>query len=193
MKYLAQLEDYLPKNAQEASDKEIIQHFVKGSEDNLLTRENKIAHFTSSGFVLNKTCDKILMIHHKIYDTWTWTGGHADGEEDLLITAIKEAKEETGLDHVYSLTNKVDSIDILPVWGHMKRGEYVSAHLHLNASFILIGDEEADLITNVEETHGVRWIPIDEMAEASREPELIVVYNKLLDTAKKYREKINFR
>ena len=48
---------------------------------------------TSSGLIFNKNLDKILMVHHNIYNTWSWTGGHADGEDDLLKVAIKEAKE----------------------------------------------------------------------------------------------------
>lgn len=186
MVYKKQIADYKPKNDQERNDKLVIEGFINEVRSDLLTRENRIAHFTSSGFVVNKTFDKILMIHHKIYDTWTWTGGHADGEEDMLVTAIKEAKEETGLTQIKPLTSCVDSIDILPVWGHVKRGQYVSAHLHLNTSFILIGDESEKLVTNEDETHGVKWVHVDDMVEASQEPELIVVYNKLLDVARNW-------
>lgn len=184
MKYIEQIKAYTPINDQEINDKKVILDFINESDKNLLTRENGIAHFTSSGFVVNKTCDKILMIHHKIYDTWTWTGGHADGEEDMLATAIKEAQEESGIMNLRPVTEAIHSIDILPVWGHVRRGKYVSAHLHLNASYVLIGDENEQLTINEEETHGVKWISVADMPEASKEPELIVVYNKLLDFAR---------
>lgn len=39
----------------------------------------------------------MLMVYHNIYDSWSWTGGHADGDEDVLHVAMKEAKEETGI------------------------------------------------------------------------------------------------
>ena len=38
------------------------------------------------------------MVYHNIYDSWSWLGGHADGETDLLAVALREVKEETGLD-----------------------------------------------------------------------------------------------
>ena len=91
-------------------------------KDNILTRENAFAHLTSSGFILNENKDKVLMIYHNLYNSWAWTGGHADGEDDLLEVAIKEAKEETGVVNIHPLSTQIMSLDILPVWGHMKKG-----------------------------------------------------------------------
>jgi 8-oxo-dGTP pyrophosphatase MutT (NUDIX family) len=49
---------------------------------------------------VNKTKEKVLVVHHNIYNSWSWTVGRADGEEDLLAVAIKELKEETGVKSV---------------------------------------------------------------------------------------------
>ncbi|WMM23788.1 GNAT family N-acetyltransferase [Tissierella sp. MB52-C2] len=54
---------------------------------------------------MNKSLDKVLMIHHNIRNTWAWTGGHVDGDSDFLHVAIKEAKEETGINTFTALTN----------------------------------------------------------------------------------------
>ena len=99
-------------------------------EGNILTRENEFAHFTSSGFILNENKDKVLMIYHNLYNSWAWTGGHADGEEDLLKVAIKEAKEETGVVNIQPLSTQIMSLDILPVWGHMKKVPML-AHINI--------------------------------------------------------------
>jgi ADP-ribose pyrophosphatase YjhB (NUDIX family) len=77
--------------------KENMLSLLKQHGDTLLTRENPIAHMTASSVIINEERTKMLMIHHKIYDTWTWQGGHTDGEEDLLNVALKEAEEDTGL------------------------------------------------------------------------------------------------
>lgn len=185
MEFIKQIKDYVTESEQDKNDKKIILDYISDYKNNILTRGNEIAHITSSGFILNKTCDKVLMIHHNIYNTWTWTGGHADGEENLLTTALKEAIEETGVKNIKPLTKDIHSIDILPVWGHMKRGEYVSAHLHLNASYILIADENEELFVNEEETSGLAWISIEDMSEKSNEPFLLDIYFKLINRAKK--------
>ena len=53
------------------------------------------------------------MIHHNIYNSWGWTGGHADGDSDLIKVSIKEAKEETGIKEARPNNNDICSIDIL--------------------------------------------------------------------------------
>ncbi len=80
--------------------------------DNTLTRQNEYGHFTSSAFVLNKERTKILMIYHKIYNSWAWTGGHSDGDNDLLYVAMKEAKEETGIKNVTPILEDIYSLEI---------------------------------------------------------------------------------
>ena len=90
------IEKYAPYNEQEAKDKETMLKYINTFDD-VLTRNNEFAHFTASSWVVNKDRTKVLMIYHNIYKSWSWTGGHADGDSDLLNVAIRELKEETGV------------------------------------------------------------------------------------------------
>ncbi|GAA0076461.1 NUDIX hydrolase [Clostridium sp. CTA-5] len=177
MNWVKQIESYIPYNEQELKDKELILQCIK-TYNNILTRENPLAHITSSGYIVNKNRDKVLMIHHNIYKTWAWTGGHADGDNDLLYVAIKEAKEETGVKKVRPVTSDILSLDVLPVVGHFKNGNYVSAHLHLSIAYLLECDESEELIVKEDENSGVKWIPINEIHLYSNEPDMIKLYNK---------------
>ena len=120
MSWIEDIKKYVPYNEQEAKDKELILGAISNF-NNLLTRENVVMHITSSGYVINKNRDKVLMIYHKIYNSWAWTGGHADGDSDLLYVAIKEAKEETGIKNVVPVINDIFSLDVITVNGHIKR------------------------------------------------------------------------
>lgn len=190
MNYKEAIERYKPINEQEASEKKVILDYINQYPHNILLRDNEFGHLTSSGFIMNKELTKTLMIHHNIYNTWAWTGGHADGDEDLLYVAIKEAKEETGVTKIEPLTNEIASIDILPVWGHVKKGKYVATHMHLSIAYILIADEEQELYINEAENSGVKWIDIEEMKQYCKEEKMLPVYYKLIEKAKSYRENL---
>lgn len=177
MDYIKSIQNYKPYNEQESRDKELILSCLNNFSD-ILTRENTVAHITSSGYIVNKNRDKTLMIFHKIYNSWSWTGGHADGYSDLLKVAIKEAKEETGLKNVIPISEDILSLDVLTVDGHVKKGNYISSHLHLSVAYLLEADEDEELIINEDETKGVMWIPINEVDKYSTEPYMIEVYKK---------------
>jgi 8-oxo-dGTP pyrophosphatase MutT (NUDIX family) len=52
--------------------------------------------FTVAIFVVQR--DRILLIHHRKLDRWLPLGGHIELDEDPEIAAVREAKEESGLD-----------------------------------------------------------------------------------------------
>ena len=182
-----QIRDYKPYNEQEEKDKALIIGCMD-TYDNLLTRENPLAHFSSSGFIVNKTRDKVLMIHHNIYNAWSWTGGHTDGEIDFLGVAIREAQEETGVKEVRPISQEIFSLDVLPVKGHIKRGEYVSAHVHLSIAYLVEVDETEELMIKPDENSGVRWIAVDELdTYVDNEPDMLIVYKKFMEKIKEFK------
>ena len=179
------IENYIPYNEQEEVDKKIILSYINDF-DNILTRNNEYAHFTSSAFILNKERTKILMIYHKIYNSWAWTGGHADGDSDLLHVAIKEAKEETGIKNVTPISNNIYSLEIMTVNGHEKRGKYVGSHTHLNVAYLLEADEHEIVHIKEDENSDVLWIPIDKVVSSSTEYWIRErVYSKIIEKMKK--------
>ena len=143
MDLLRQLEEYHPYNEQEERDRNIIIRCLKEEKD-IFTRDNAMAHMTASAWVVNRERTKVLMAYHNIYQSWSWLGGHADGEQDLLQVAVREVKEESGLKQVRPVTDAVYSLEILTVDGHVKKGAYVPSHLHLNVTYLLEAEEGKD-------------------------------------------------
>ena len=182
--YADALRAYSPQNEQEDADRRMILEYIRRFPDNILTRDNAIAHMTSSGFVVNADASKVLMAHHNLYRVWAWTGGHADGEADLLAVALREAREETGAEHVRPLSAQIASVDILPVWGHVKGGRFVCAHQHLIVSYLLVADETDPLRAREGENTRVGWLPAERLLEYTREWQMDGVYTKLLARAR---------
>jgi 8-oxo-dGTP pyrophosphatase MutT (NUDIX family) len=185
-KWIKDIIAFKPLTEQEEVDQKLIVDFIK-KNDNSLTRDNKVAHVSSSGFILNKRMDKALMVYHKIYRSWSWTGGHADGESNLLKVALEEAREETGIENVKPLTEKIVTLDVLPVPSHFKHGKFVSAHLHLSIAYVLIADDTDRLMVKEDENSGVKWMKIKDIEKEVNELDMKLVYNKLINRAKKIR------
>ncbi len=179
MEILKELAAYVPQNEQEEKDRTLILDFIERNADAFL-RSNRIAHVAASAWVTNPTRDKVLMVYHKIYDSWSWCGGHADGDRDLLHVALKECQEETGLTEVKPVDGKIYSVECLTVDGHEKRGVYVSSHLHLNVTYLLEADDRAPLRVCADENSGVAWFSPEEALRASTEPWFVSrIYAKL--------------
>jgi len=180
MNYHMAFKNYVPLNEQELTDQKLILDFID-TNSNALERTNLAAHVTSSAFVVNESMTKILFAYHKIYDSWAWVGGHADGNPDLLEVAIKEAMEETGISKVTPYDDHIFTIDVIQVMNHMKHGKYVPDHLHLNAAFLLIADEHDSLSINHDENSGVAWFDIHDVFNHVSEKRMISVYKKAFD------------
>lgn len=169
MDLMTQIERYLPFNEQEERDRNLILRCLR-EEKNIFSRENDLAHMTASAWVVNPDRSRVLMAYHNIYASWSWLGGHADGSQNLLEVALREVTEESGVRHVRPVTEDIFSLESLTVDGHIKRGAYVSSHIHLNVTYLLEAREEDTLTVKDDENSGVAWFGLDEAVAASSEP-----------------------
>ena len=166
---ISEIEQYQPFNEQEAADKQVILSFLKNSDD-IFLRENLAAHMTASSWIISPDGSKVLMAYHNIYKSWAWLGGHADGCEDLLAVALKEAREESSISEIHPVFTNIFSLETLSVDGHVKRGKYVPTHLHLNVTYLLQADDSQFVHNKADENSAVGWINRDEVIVKVSEP-----------------------
>ena len=167
----------------EAQEQRMILEMIDRLGDAILTRESEIAHMTASSIIVSKDRRRTLMAFHRIYNSWAWTGGHADGESDFEAVARREAREETGISGLTRLGGGIASLEILPVWAHVKRGKPVGSHLHLNVSYLFEADDSLPLRVREDENSAVGWIAVDRLCESVSEPPMLPVYERLLRRA----------
>ncbi len=178
MRIKEQLLQYKPYNGQEMRDKEVMLTAIEEQKDVLL-RTNEVCHFSASSWIVNQERTKILMAYHNIYQAWSWTGGHCDGCGDGFEVAVREAMEETGLKEINPIGKELFSIEILTVPGHIKRGAYVSAHLHMNCTYLLEADEKECTSIKADENSAIEWVLIEDVVNKAREEEMKPIYQKL--------------
>lgn len=180
-----QIEAYVPYNEQEERDRKILLDWIESGRD-ILTRENEVAHLTASAWVMSPDRKSVLMAYHNLYNSWAWLGGHADGERDLLAVALKEAREESGIEEVRAVSDEILSIETLCVEGHEKHGRYVPCHLHLNVTYLLEADPAQSLRFKPDENSAVAWIAVEDIPKKSTEQWFVErIYSKLCEKAKK--------
>ena len=184
-KLYKQIKEYIPYNRQEAADKALMLQFMERNPD-CLTRENLTGHFATSAWVVNPQRTKVLMIYHNIYNSWSWAGGHADGESDLLAVARREILEETGLADMKLLCDGIFAINVLAVERHIKKGSPVATHLHLDVEYLFEADDSLPLRIKEDENSAVGWVNIADIDTAVTEDKMKPVYALLCEKMKMY-------
>ena len=173
MKSLVQLiKNYCDRFPEETVAKTMLS-FIE-TENNHFSRTNHHGHFTGSAWVVNPGKTKILMTHHKKLGKWLQLGGHADGEDDLLLVALREAKEESGMNDIINLNDEIFDIDIHEV---PARGSE-SNHLHYDIRFLFEAYPNKEPIIVSHESNDVSWIPLDKIEEFNSEKSILRMVDK---------------
>lgn len=184
MNIIEEIKAFIPGCEQEEGDRAWMLAFLAAHKD-AFERSNPLAHMTASAWILSPDRTRVAMCYHNIYNSWSWTGGHADGERDLPAVAMREASEETGV-RCRALTEGIFSLENLTVDGHVKRGVWVPGHIHMNVTYLLLAQEET-LRSKPDENRAVAWMTPGEALASSTEPWMVEhVYRKLVRRAKPY-------
>jgi len=125
---------------------------------NPFERERIAGHFTASCWLVDRSGERTLLTHHRKLGMWLQLGGHADGERDLQVVALKEAEEESGLG---GLSIAAGIFDLDRHWIPEHKG--VPAHWHYDVRYVVHASED-EAYTVSEESHDLAWRQITELA-----------------------------
>lgn len=152
MKIVKLLNSYKPYDEDEESTKLRMLEFIQ-NYSNIYSRKQQYGHFTASAFILNKSMDKFLLIHHKKLNMWMQVGGHCDEDENIDMVAMREAKEESGIRELSFFSENIFDLDIHIIPKINDEAE----HYHFDVRFLLKSNDDDSLLHN-EEVLNAKWI-----------------------------------
>lgn len=169
---LCMLQRYRDRYPEEAATVDRFTKFISENE-NCFHRTLKEGHVTGSAWLVDKTGKKVLLTHHRKLNRWLQMGGHADGESDILLVALREAEEESGLENVEPLSSEIFDIDIHSIPERGSEGE----HFHYDIRFALenTGNEPYKVS---EESHDLKWLQISKVSEFTQEESILRMVRK---------------
>jgi len=115
-------------------------------------------HVTASAWIVDPERLRAVLLHHRKLERWLQLGGHVDGDPDVRRSAMREAREESGLRTLRTIADEIYDIDVHRI---PARGDEPE-HDHYDLRFALEADPREPLVRN-EESHDVRWIALTDL------------------------------
>ena len=171
-KLIAELGAYAVRFPEEVAKARRFRDFVESHAD-CFERCCLPGHVTASAWIVDRNGRRVLLTHHRKLGRWLQPGGHSDGEPDSLAVALREAREETGLDLVACSDRPMD-IDIHEIPPRASD----PAHRHYDLRFALTARSDAYTVSG--ESHDLAWVGIDALEAYTREDSILRLRNKWL-------------
>ena len=154
---------YAPSDAHESAMTEKLRAFlesVKNPQDafsrELAGDEALRGHVTGSAWIVNENRTRAVILHHAKLNKWVQPGGHCDDESDVLQVALREAREETGLE-IAPLGGDIFDIDVHAIPEYWN----TPSHFHYDIRFLFQADDaQAPILSS--ESRAVRWATLRE-------------------------------
>ena len=147
------LERYLARHPDERVSVDHVVQFVRANSD-CFQRSCVDGHVTASAWIVSHDHERFLLTHHAKLGRWLQLGGHADGDPDTAAVALREAREESGMEKFSLVPVAPFDVDVhlIPARG----GE--PAHLHHDVRHLLVAAPDQPLRIS-SESHDLAWFP----------------------------------
>lgn len=167
------LEAYLDAHPGESAEATRFIDFVNAQE-RCYERDCWHGHITGAAWLVNAAGSHALLTHHRKLDMWLQLGGHSDGDPNTTGVALREAREESGLE-VRLLSSQIFDIDshVIPA----RKGD--PEHIHFDVRFLMqvVGSE--DFVVSPESID-LAWVPLATLTDFTREATILRMRDKFL-------------
>src|SRR3954471_9348299 len=156
------------------------------SRANCFDRTCRPGPITADAWILSTDRRRSLLPHHRKLGRWLQLGGHADGQWHVEEVALREAREESGL----------NAFDFIPIDGvvmpfdvdvhdiparYDASGQIIEdAHEHHDIRYLLVARTDEELQVS-DESHDLAWCTPEQIRERTDEASILRMLHKALD------------
>ncbi|MGD2110553.1 MAG: NUDIX hydrolase [Phycisphaerae bacterium] len=169
---LDQLHNHRGSDSSEEAARVRMIEFVEANPD-CFERSNLSGHITGAAWLVNAANTHALLTHHRKLGLWLQLGGHADGDPDALSVALREAREESGIEQIVPVSRDIFDVDVHPIPAH----NGVPPHLHYDVRFLLRVEGEPSLRIT-EESIELAWLSRPEVPRIVTDGSVLRMHRK---------------
>jgi 8-oxo-dGTP pyrophosphatase MutT (NUDIX family) len=147
-----------------------------GEQSHCWQRNNYVGHLTASAWVVNEAMTHVLLTHHRKFNCWLQVGGHVEEGDESLLAALREAREESGIQAIEPL-----QATIFDVGHHPINTAKEPPHVHYDIRYLLVARAIEFVVS--EESNDLAWMPLAEVATISSSTALHRMADKSLAAA----------
>jgi 8-oxo-dGTP pyrophosphatase MutT (NUDIX family) len=157
---LRDLDSHTAADSLEQASLSRIREFVTRSPG-AFSRANPEGHITASAVVTRREDPAFLLVWHRKLDRWLQPGGHMeDGDRSVLEAAVREAREETGLESFeFPLGERILDMDVHPIPAHGPD----PPHFHFDIRYVLTATSTVAAAPDADE---IRWFTLPQAMAA---------------------------
>ena len=148
-----------------------VRQFARVHED-CFERTCLEGHITGSAWVVSADHEKVLLTHHAKLQRWLQLGGHSDGQTDPFQVALREAREESGMERFREPSGAEPPVPLDLDVHRIPARAAEPAHLHLDVRYLLVAEPGQPLV-RTDESNDLRWVSAVEVASLSDEESLL--------------------
>lgn len=165
------LDRYETRHREEAEVVARIRNFAAAHAD-CFERTCLPGHITASAWILSADRTQALLTHHAKLGRWLQLGGHCDGEADPFAVALREAREESGMQEFREISGDALPVPLdIDIHRIPARGTE-PAHDHLDLRYLLVAGPGQKIAIS-EESNDLRWVPRDQIETLTDEESVL--------------------
>ena len=153
---LDELRAYEPADAAESAHREAMLALLTNGDDAFSRAHFTPGHITASCYVIDDA-QRLLLHHHRRLDRWLQMGGHVDAGEDSRVAALREGREESGLNDLALAHDGIFDLDVHAI----PAGKGEPPHLHFDVRYFAATRTPDAIAFDANESKDLAWLPLD--------------------------------